>query len=139
VADELVAVTALLDDPWFAALPVRQRRAVATKLLRIHVFGTVTNRPDPDWWTTHERMALAAITDRLLTEVPGAADPLSRADHDLLAAIRAPETPASRLVELARARRRHGSPRTLLPHSWRHVLHPEAPLRFMVASLAARL
>lgn len=139
VRDELVAVTALLDDPWFTDLSPGARRAVATKLLRIHVFGAVANRPDPGWWTPSERAALAEVTQRLLTEVPESAAPLSLADHDLLSAIRDRRTPTPQLIELARARRRHGSPRTLLPHSWRHVLHREAPLRFMAASLLARL
>ncbi len=138
VREELVAVTALLDDPWFAGLPPARRRAVATKLLRIHVFGTVLNRPDPAWWTPQERDDLGIIAARLVREVPGAHAPLSLADRDLLAAVLDPAVPAGRMVELARARRRHGTPRTLLPHDWSQVLHREAPLRFMAASLAAR-
>ncbi|AXH95348.1 glycosyltransferase [Ornithinimicrobium avium] len=138
VADELVALTALLDDPWFAQLPARRRRAVATKLLRIHVFGTVLNRPDPHWWSAEERAELAGTTGRLLRTAPGCEAPLSLADHDLLAAVLDTSVPPARMIELATARRRHGSPRTLLPHDWRQLLHPEAPLRFMTASLVAR-
>jgi hypothetical protein len=130
--DELWALPAVRD------LTPGQRRAVATKVLRIHVFGAVLTRSDPAWWTPEERTSLATITRRTLEAAPGCAAPLSRADHDLLAAVLDPTVPALTLLDRARARRRHGSPRTLLPSSWRHVLHREAPLRFMVASLAAR-
>lgn len=138
VRDGLVAVTALLDDPWFAGLTDRERTAIATKLLRIHVFGVVLTRPEPAAWTDSERADLAAITRRLLQAAPEAARPLSLADHDLLAAVLDPTVPAEELVARAHARRRFGTPRTLLPHDWRAVLHPEAPLRFMAASLVAR-
>lgn len=138
VRDELLAVSALVDDPWFRALPTRRRTAVATKLLRIHLFGTVLNRPDPAWWTAEERGALAQITQGLLTVAPGCAAPLSVADHALLTALLDPAVPTTTMLDAAHARRRHGTPRTLLPHDWRYVLHREAPLRFMAASLAAR-
>ena len=138
IRDQLAAVTHLLDDPWLATRPTREQQAIATKLLRIHVFGAVPTRPDPTWWTAQEREDLAAITQRLLEAVPGCADPLSLADHDLLAAVLDPEVPATELLARAAARRRFGAPRTLLPRSWRHALTPEAPLRFMAASLAAR-
>ncbi len=137
VAEELSGVVGLLEDPWFRALPSRRRVAVATKLLRVHVFGTVLNRPEPAWWTPAERDELARITGELL-EAAGGAGALSRADHDLIGAILDTTVPAARMLELARARRRHGRPRTLLPRDWRRALDPEAPLRFMTASLAAR-
>lgn len=137
VAEELVGVAAVLADPWFRALPHDRRVAVATKLLRVHVFGTVLNRPEADWWTPAEREELARITGELLAAAAGAGA-LSRADHDLIGAIRDTTVPAERMVDLARARRRHGRPRTLLPQDWRQLLHPEAPPRFMLASLAAR-
>lgn len=138
VRDQLAAVTALLDDPWLAARPPRERAAVAVKLLRIHVFGAVLTRTDPSWWTPRERADLAAVTRRLLDAAGDAAGALSLADHDLLGALLDPAVPASTLIDLARARRRHGAPRTMLPRDWRRTLDREAPLRFMVASLAAR-
>ncbi len=138
VREQLVAVTALLDDPWLASRPARERTAVAVKLLRIHVFGAVLTRTDPSWWTPQERADLAAVTRRLLDAAGDAAGALSLADHDLLRALLDLDVPASTLIDLARARRRHGTPRTLLPRDWRRALDREAPLRFMVASLAAR-
>lgn len=137
IREQLASIDALWDLPVTARLSPAQRRAVGTKVLRIHVFGAVPTRPDPAWWTPEERAELARVTARVLAAAPGCADPLSLADHDLLAAVLEPQIPADRLLELAHARRRHGTPRTLLPSSWRHVLHPEAPARFMAASLLA--
>lgn len=137
IARQLASVDALWDLPAGRGLTAAQRRAVGTKVLRIHVFGAILTRDDPAWWTPAEREELARVTRRVLAEAPGCADPLSLADHDLLAAILDVSVPAERMIGLARARRRHGHPRTLLPSSWRHALHPEAPLRFMAASLLA--
>jgi hypothetical protein len=139
VAAELAAVSHLLADPWLHGLPADRRAAVATKLLRIHVFGTVLNRPDPGWWTAAERGELARVAAGLVEAAGGAVGALSLADHDLLAAILDPGLPAEEMLSLARARRRFGTPRTLLPHDWRRALSPEAPARFMTSSLAARL
>lgn len=138
LADQLRSVDALWELPWVVRLTDGQRRAVATKVLRIHVFGALVTRPDPGWWTPEERHELARVTRRVLEAAPGCADPLSLADHDLLRAALDPAVPAEVLLGRAQARRRHGTPRTLLPSSWRHALHPEAPLRLMAASLAAR-
>ncbi|MGC5584917.1 glycosyltransferase [Ornithinimicrobium sp. W1665] len=138
VREQLRSVDVLWDLPWVRDLPPRARRAVGTKVLRIHVFGALPTRPDPAWWSPDERVELARAARRVLQEAPGCADPLSLADHDLLGAVLDPAVPAERLLALAEARRRHGRPRTLLPSSWRHALHREAPLRFMAASLVAR-
>ncbi|MFK5689461.1 glycosyltransferase [Ornithinimicrobium sp. LYQ92] len=137
IREQLASIDALWDLPVTARLSPAQRQAVGTKVLRIHVFGAVPTRPEPAWWTPEERAELARVTARVLAAAPGCADPLSLADHDLLAAVLDPRIPADRLLGLALARRRHGTPRTLLPSSWRHVLHPEAPARFMAASLLA--
>lgn len=138
IAQELAFVRHLLRQSWFRGYAEDVRTAVATKLLRIHVFGAVLYRPDPGWWTARERADLAAVVTEVLATAPRAARPLSRADHDLLVAALDDQVPAQRLVALARARRRHGRPRTLIPASWSAALHPEAPVPFMAASLAAR-
>ncbi|WP_010146883.1 glycosyltransferase [Serinicoccus profundi] len=139
IREQLLTADVLWDLPWMSRLTDAQWRAVATKVLRIQVFGAVLTRPEPAWWTTAERAELARVTRRVLAEAPGCEAPLSLADHDLLRAALDPTSPAQELLRLARARRRHGAPRTLLPGSWRHALDPEAPLRFMPASLWASL
>lgn len=137
VAQELALIDHLVGERWFLAYPEHARTAVATKMLRIHVFGAVLYRPDPAWWTAQERADLADVVRSVLAVAHTAADPLSLADHDLLDACLDPDVPPQRLVALARARRRHGHPRTLLQRHPRLALHPEAPVPFMAASLAA--
>jgi len=134
IQEELGFVTHLLGQAWFAAYPQRTRRAVATKLLRIHVFGAVSRRPDPSWWSAAQREALARVSRDVLAAAPGVSDALSRADHALIDAILASDVSAVTLLERARARRRHGHPQTLLPGRLGAMLEPEAPLRFMSAS-----
>lgn len=131
---ELGFLRHLLDQPWFTAYPLAVRTAVATKLLRIHVFGAVSNRPDPAWWTPAERASLAQVTGSLYAVAPAVADPLSRADHALISAVRDPEVDAATMIDRARVRRRHGTPATVMPQRLRHALHAEAPPRFMAAS-----
>lgn len=128
----------LLDADWFAALSRTARAAIGTKLLRIHVFGAVFYRADLSIWTPAEREALAEITAGVVAACPGCLEPLSRADRRLADACLDPSIDAAELVEAAQRRRRHGRPDTLVPRSLRHLLHREAPLRFMAASLAVR-
>jgi len=134
IEQELRFVVHLLAQPWFRAYPDAGRCAIATKLLRIHLFGAVARRSDPAWWSTPERRALASITSGVLNAANGVAAPLSRADHALLASMLDPGDPAETLLARARARRRHGTPQTVLPGRPGSALHPEAPLRFMAAS-----
>ncbi len=135
---ELAFVLDLVEQPWFTAYPRATRTSVVTKLLRIHVFGAVHNRPDPAWWTLVERAALVEVMLRLDAAAPEHADPLSRADHALIAAILSPQTPPEQMIRRARARRRHGTPATLVTRDLRQLAHREAPLRFMGASWWAR-
>lgn len=129
----------VLAAEWFTALPERDRTAIGVKFLRIHVFGAVHYRSEAGWWTDVERQKLARSTGDVLRAAPGAPSPLSRAERDLLVACLDPTVPARLLIERSVARRRHGRPSTLLVRDARSLLHPEAPLRFMSASAAARL
>lgn len=137
VVQELAFVRHLLGEEWYLAAPARVRTAVATKVVRIHVFGLVLHRPDPGWWTPRERGDLAAVTREVLAAGPGAQRPLSRADRSLLDACLDPSVATPELLRRARARRRHGTPATLVPRDLRFLLHREAPARFMGASLLA--
>ena len=138
IAEQLGFVPPWLEAAWFAALPARARAAVGTKILRIHVFGAVFYRPAEEIWTASEREDLARLTALVLEAAPGAEHPLSRADRRLADACLDPEVPARELIAAARARRRHGRPATLVPRDLAWVLHREAPLRFMAASLAVK-
>ena len=138
IAEQLGFVPPWLEAAWFTALPARARAAVGTKILRIHVFGAVFYRPADEIWTASEREDLARLTALVLEAAPGAEHPLSRADRRLADACLDPEVPAGELIAAAQARRRHGRPATLVPRDLAWILHREAPLRFMAASLAVK-
>ncbi|AZN30847.1 glycosyltransferase family 2 protein [Flaviflexus salsibiostraticola] len=138
IADEFSFIHTLLDADWYRQLAADQRVAIAAKLLRIHVFGVITNRPGPSWWTEEQRGALARAAGRVVDSAPGVLDRLSIADNRVVEAIRNQDVPAETLIELAHARRRHGMPLTLVPRSLRMLFAREAPLRFMAASLLTR-
>ena len=139
IADELAFVRKLLQRRWFGALGLPERRAVCVKLTRIHLFGAVLNRPDPPWWSSQQREDLAGVAREILDAAPGMTAVLSRADRALLEAILDPSSGDSEhLLALARARRRHGRPETLLTSDPWQMLAREAPLRMMTASLLTR-
>ncbi|WP_082618477.1 glycosyltransferase family A protein [Oerskovia sp. Root22] len=135
MAEELAFLPTVLDG--LRAAGSTQVSAYATKFLRVQVFGAVFNRPGADQWPAGEREVLAAACRDVLALAPRAVDPLSRADRSLLDAVLDTSVSASTLVERGLARRRFGRPETLLPRRPTALLHREAPLRFMAASLLA--
>lgn len=128
----------LLDQHWFAAYPQPVRDAIVVKLIRIHLFGAVFYRSDPTYWTPTERHDLQRMAERLTQAAPTVTQVLSRADRELLDGILTPSVPADELIGRAHARRRHGTPATVLTRDLRHLLRREAPPRFMAASLLTR-
>lgn len=138
IAEELAFVARLLRQPWFRALGLEERRAVCVKLIRIHLFGAVLNRADPAWWDDAEREALAAAGRGMLAAAPGVEAVLSLADRALLDRVLDGGGDAASLLALARARRRHGTPRTLVTREVWHMLDREGPLRMMAASALVR-
>ncbi|WP_154795228.1 hypothetical protein [Occultella kanbiaonis] len=138
IATELRFLRHLLALPWFENLSLERRRSACVKFVRIHLFGAVHNRPDPSFWTDKERRSLAKVARKLLIAAPGAESVLSLADRRLLDAILAPDTEPATLIGLARARRRHGRPDTLITRDLAQLLATEAPLRLMAASVLLR-
>ncbi|UFU02228.1 glycosyltransferase family 2 protein [Ruania suaedae] len=137
IAVELRFLRTIVEASWFERLSLLQRRSAVVKYLRIHLFGAVWNRQDPQFWTEEERQALAKTATRLLRAAPGAESVLSMADRDLLDAI-IEGAPTERMLALAVARRKHGRPRTLLTRDPAQLLAREAPARVMGASLLNR-
>jgi len=138
IDQELAFLRHLLEQDWFRGYSPRARRAIATKLTRIHLFGAVHNRPEPQWWTDGERAALAVVAGALLDAAPGFEEVLSLADRDLLDSIRLRRATAEQMIAAAHARRRHGRPRTVLTRNPTRSLAREAPLRLMAASVLTR-
>ena len=138
MAEQLGFLDRMLDESWWAELPLPTRRALATKMTRIHVFGAVHYRSHEEIWTADERADLAATARHLAAVAPGYERVLSRADRDLLDACLDVSVPAAELIARGEARRHHGRPGTVLTREPGALLAREAPLRFMAASLLAR-
>ncbi|MET0161954.1 MAG: glycosyltransferase family 2 protein [Microbacteriaceae bacterium] len=138
LADELASVRLLAEQDWLAAKPAAVRRAVAVKLLRIHVFGAAYYRRDLAEWSAADRAAMRDTVRTCLALAPGCERVLARADRALLDALLAGDAAASELSRLAVARRRFPAPATLVPRRLDALLAREAPLRFAAASVLVR-
>ena len=136
VDTDLAFVDVLLRDPWFVALPERPRQAIAVKLMRVNVFGSIARRPDPSQWTVADRTHLNTHTRRILGSAPRSERLFSIRERALIDVALDPSAPSARLVEAAARRRRFIHPAALLPRSPRRWLAREAPLRVAGASLA---
>ncbi len=131
---ELRAVSELLDDTWFRALPTRARSAIAVKCVRVHVFAAAASRSATDAWVPGDREYLAALLARIEHAAPGFARPFAIADRRLIDAIADLDAPVSAVGSAAVARRRFGRPSTLIARNVRGHFAVEGPLRFSVAS-----
>ena len=133
VRDELRFVTQLVDGGWFRSIPLRERRAIATKLVRIHVFSVATRWGEAGADST-DRAGMRDLLALLDRRAPGFERPLARADLSLLAALRDEHTPSHVVSRLTIARRAFGSPATILCRDIRGQFAPDGPIRFMIAS-----
>lgn len=138
VAADFIFLVRLLASEQFASLAPAQREALVVKLIRVHIFGTVHNRPDPALWTESERATLAAGLEGCVSAAPRAVAVLSRSDRALIDVIRDARASADELLAAAAARRRYLSPRSLVPRNPLLLFAREAPLRFAASSALVR-
>jgi hypothetical protein len=132
---DLKATTLLMTDPWFTGLALPARRAIATKSVRVHLFGALDRRIENSDLTAETLADARAFLSVADSAAPGYSRSLSVADLRLIRAIEAEDFRPAEISRLAAARRRFGRPATLLTRDPRALLLPDAPLRFMVASL----
>lgn len=90
LASELRPFAALVRRPWLHELDDDARRALAVKILRIHVLAAVRRRDQPGLWHAGEAEVLRTLVQSYLELAPGVGRALHRADealvHDVLAA-----------------------------------------------------
>lgn len=138
INDEFSFIRTLLKADWYRRLGGDEKVAICAKLLRIHVFGVILNRPGPPWWTGEERRYLAETAEAIINSAPGVLARLSIADNGVVEAIRDVRVPAEVMIERAHRRRAHGRPPTLMSRNPLLALAREAPLRMMAASVLTR-
>lgn len=139
VPEELAAVDDLLSRVLLAGglaermLP-SERRALAVKMLRIHVLGALSRRPRREDWRDGDATALRAAAQAWLDLAPAAVHAFARADRDALEALvtAQPDGDAALAAVFAAAARRRvraGRVPTLLPRDLPDVLDPESTVR----------
>lgn len=124
----------LLGSRWFLALPANQRRAVAVKLMRVHVFASVGARVQAPGLSVGERQFATVLVRRLREAAPGFERSLSLADRRAVDALTATPFDERALARALEVRRRFGRPSTLVTRDPRGLLLRDGPLRFMAAS-----
>jgi len=135
VADEFAWLPSLTESPLIASLDTRARATIATKLVRVQLFGALTARAAS---LSAEDIAMLRDAASMLVRLADGVPPwLSRADRDVLDALTDPSADTASLAPLLARRRQFGHPATLLPRQLRWTLHRESPLRVMTASLLA--
>ncbi|CAO1652886.1 glycosyltransferase family 2 protein [Salinibacterium sp. NSLL150] len=135
LAGELKATRDLLASPWFAALPVTSRRAIAVKFVRLQLFGGVDRRLHTRLWSAESKEAAAEFIRLLHNVAPGYLKSLSIADVQLCRSIVSTSSDAPELSTLMAKRRAFGRPATVLTHDLRSFFAPDAPLRYMIATV----
>jgi hypothetical protein len=116
------------------SLPLAGRRALAVKVVRIHVFDGALSRVAGGMWTEDDHEYASTLLARLRGAAAGFETPFSRADRDAVDALVDVRSSVSALEALLRARRRFGRPRTLVTRESAGMFAVEGPLRFMAAS-----
>lgn len=134
LADELQFIERLIESSWFAGRVLVERRALAVKLVRVHVFSAVSRWCEADAWTAADRLFAQRLLQAIGKRANGFDRPLSIADHRLLRALADPAVPLSTVAVLARRRRAFGTPGTLLTPDVRGLCAVEGPVRMMAAS-----
>ncbi|MGR0220198.1 glycosyltransferase [Agromyces sp. ZXT2-6] len=119
-----------------APLGPRERRTIAAKLLRRHVFGSIDNRAEVGIGA-EDLASLADVAGRICALAPEVLGVLALAELDLLAAVGEARS-SDRIVALAVARRPFPRPRTALTRNPLRALALDAPLPLALAHRSVR-
>lgn len=138
LSQELAHSSGVWNPDFLSAFTPAEVTALATKYLRIHFFGVAYYRATAGQWLPGDRDLLADQIALVLGYAPRSPLPLSRADRDLLDALQDLSVPDATVNRLALARRRFGTPATLVPRDLAYLFNREAPPRFMAASALVR-
>lgn len=133
LAVSLAPYTTLLARDWFMDLPEAYRRAVAIKILRIHVLDNVARRATVDAWGEGEIAYLRRVVGQLVACGSRVLWPFSRADREVLDTILGPASTAEDVVRAAAARSAAGRWAHLFPPVPWNALDRESTLRYYVA------
>jgi len=128
---ELAPFTRLLERDWVRALPVRSRRAIVIKTMRVHALGILFRRQSEGGWQEGDLAAFRRLCALADATAPRWRGPFALADAALL---HTAETASSTEQVDAAVRRRNaaGRLRRWVPANPLLIAHREAPLRRLV-------
>ncbi|MGS0560831.1 glycosyltransferase [Microbacterium aurugineum] len=132
-AHDLAYLDAIEADPVFATMTPAAKRAVAAKILRVHVIGSITTHLTPTGIAADDRETYRAVWERLRGWAPGVDGILARRD---LRALRAAVHKASTESALRAAigdRTRYIVFDAVMPGNPLRLFHRHAPLRSLWA------
>jgi hypothetical protein len=85
IEDSFQAINALIEEPFIAALEPRVRRALAIKLIRIHILGAIARRRTERSWRDRDELKHARETlERVTSIADEVLAPFTRADRIVL-------------------------------------------------------
>ncbi|MBM7504161.1 glycosyltransferase family 2 protein [Agromyces aurantiacus] len=128
--DDFLFLNAMEQSPVFRRMAPASRRAVAAKLLRVHVIGAIASRA-PKGIDATDRAALGEAIERIRGWAGGVEGILARRDRAALRAFRAGDD--RELEALLGRRSEWRSASALVPANPLLIAHRHAPLRSMIA------
>src|SRR5690606_14603751 len=123
VEADFVFLDEIFNTPWFGRLNPGQRRAVAVKLIRMHVFDAMLARSLAGVWTDDERVARSSVVGRILRPAPGVERLLSRIDRKVLDSALKQTLSATELSEMLKDRWNYKSVKAMLPRNPIYAFH----------------
>lgn len=132
-ADDLAYLDAIEADPVFSTMTSSAKRAVAAKILRVHVIGSISTHIGADGLTESDRSTFRDVWTRLRAWAPGVDGILAVRDVRALREAVAPTATASSLRRALGDRGRYLAFDVVMTSNPLRVLHRHAPLRSLVA------
>ena len=133
IEEDFAFLDHILNGPLNDSFTQQQRTAIATKLLRTHVFDAVINRSTSDAFA-ESREDLALVILRILAWAPRGRTPLSILDDSLITLLSDPESSNSEILQKLERRKRYLAVQNLLTKRLSQLFRRDAPLRYFLAS-----
>ncbi|MCO7274281.1 glycosyltransferase [Cellulosimicrobium cellulans] len=131
--DDLAYLGSIEQGEAFRRMSTAARRAVAAKIVRVHVLSAVERRIGADGLDPEDREDVASAVARLTSWAPGVLGLLAIRDHRALTRALSADASAEQLRAAFGGRSRYLSPGALVTRNPLRLLHRHAPLRSLVA------
>ncbi len=132
--DDLSYLGAIEADPVFSSMSRAAKRAVAAKILRVHVIGSISTRIGAQGLDEADRRTFAEVWERLGGWAPGVNGILAIRDTRALRAAVRPGTTRQRLLRALGDRSRYLAFDVVMTTNPLRILHRHAPLRSLIAA-----